>query len=119
MADFPLLKSGAIAQYPVQARRSHSTRVLEFVDGGEQRFRNYAEPLRRWVIRLELLTETELKELENFFRTQAGRQQQFSFLDPLTNATVENCSFDSDSIDLTLTGFDQGRTTITIRENRE
>jgi len=118
MADFPLLKSGAVTQYPSAARRTFSTRVLEFVDGHEQRFRRYGAPLRRWSIELNLLTEAELKEVENFFRAQAGRQQEFSFLDPFTNDTVEHCSFESDAVELTLTGFDQGRTAIIIRENR-
>lgn len=118
MADFPLLKSGAVLQYPGERQVAVSTRVLSFVDGGEQRFRLRGAPLRQWVIRLELLTETELKELENFFRVQAGRQEEFTFLDPWTNTEVEHCSLAEDSIELVLAEFDRGRTTLTIRENR-
>ena len=118
MADFPLLKTGAVLQYPGQRQLVVSTRVLEFVDGSEQRFRRYAGPLREWVIRLELLTEGELMQLQDFFRVQAGRQQDFAFLDPWTNAEIEHCSLASDSLEIALDGIDRGRTTLTIRENR-
>jgi hypothetical protein len=118
MADFPLLKTGAVMQYPAERRRDYATRVLEFLDGGEQRFRSQPEPLRQWIIRLDLLQEGELKALENFFRAQAGRQQEFTFLDPWTAEEVEHCSFASDTLELSLTGHDRGRATLTIRENR-
>jgi hypothetical protein len=118
MADFPLLKSGAVLQYPGERQVAVSTRVLAFVDGGEQRFRQRGAALRQWVIRLDLLTEAELKDLENFFRVQAGRQEEFTFLDPWSNTEIANCSLTEDSIEIVLAGLDRGRTTLTIRENR-
>lgn len=118
MADFPLLKSGAVMQYPAQRQVEFATRVLEFADGSEQRFRRYGSALRQWVIRLDLLTEGELKELESFFRIQAGRQEEFTFLDPWSNTEVAHCSLAEDSLEISLTGLDRGRTTLTIRENR-
>ena len=118
MADFPLLKSGAVTQYPSSRAQQYGTRVLEFVDGGEQRFRERGSPLRQWVVRLDLLLDTELKQLEEFFRAQAGRFEEFAFLDPWTAAEVPHCSLADDSFEFALTEHDRGRTTLTIRENR-
>jgi len=118
MADFPLLQTGAVTQYPSQRQRAYSTRVLEFVDGGEQRFRQSGAALRQWVIRLDLLFESELKALENFFRAQAGRYEEFTFRDPWTAEEVPHCSLASDTFEFSLTEHDRGITTLTVRENR-
>jgi len=72
MSDFPILKTGAILQYPAQKAIRFSTAVLRFVDGAEQRFRDYQMPLRRWTIQLDLLDENELHVLNEFFRAQSG-----------------------------------------------
>ena len=60
MANFPALKTGAVAQYPSDRTRRYSTQVLRFLDGSEQRFAGFGAPLKRWLIRLELLDDTEL-----------------------------------------------------------
>lgn len=116
--DFPLLKTGAVTQYPSARHQSYDTRVMSFVDGGEQRFRQRGAPLRYWIIRLDLLEESELKALENFFRAQAGRFEEFTFLDPWTAEEVEHCSLAEDVFESSLTEHDRGRTTLTVRENR-
>jgi hypothetical protein len=116
--NFPLLKTGAVTQYPSSRQRSYDTRVMTFVDGGEQRFRQRGAALRDWTIRLDLLEEGELKALENFFRAQAGRFEEFTFLDPWSGEEVEHCSFAEDAFEFTLTAHDRGQVTITVRENR-
>jgi hypothetical protein len=58
MATFPALRTGAVAQYPSERHMRFSTRVLEFVDGQEQRFREFSRGLRRWVIHLDLLDDS-------------------------------------------------------------
>jgi hypothetical protein len=118
MSDFPLLKTGAVTQYPSSRGLSTATRVMEFLDGSEQRFRQAKGPLRQWVIRLDLLLESELKALENFFRAQAGRREEFTFVDPWSAEAVPHCSLADDVFEFALTGHDQGRTTLNIRENR-
>ncbi len=118
MSNFPALKTGAILQYPAQKAIQFSTRVLRFIDGSEQRFRNYQTPLRRWVIRLDLLDETELQVLREFFRYQAGAAQSFSFLDPWDGTSYPNCSIENDEMKEELADEVKGKTTLIVLQNR-
>ncbi|HML15624.1 MAG TPA: DUF2460 domain-containing protein [Bryobacteraceae bacterium] len=118
MASFPVLKTGVVAQYPSDRQRNFSTQVFRFLDGSEQRFPGYGAPLRRWTIRLDLLDESELANLEQFFESEGGRAGSFSFTDPFDGTVYANCSFDADQLALNFAGAQQGKTTAVIRENR-
>jgi phage-related protein len=118
MANFPALKTGAVAQYGSDRSRQFSTQVLRFVDGNEQRFPGYGAPLRRWVIRLELLDESELNTLEVFFENEGGRAGTFSFTDPWDGTVYATCSFDSDEMVLEFQEAARGKTQVIVKENR-
>lgn len=118
MAVFPRLKTGAIAQYPSERSKRFSTAVYEFIDGREQRFPQFGAPLRRWLVRLELLDELELFRLEQFFIEQGGASGRFSFFDPWDSAEYPDCSFESDDFDLHFAGIGDGRMSIVVKENR-
>lgn len=118
MSAFPHLKTGAVLQYPASQSSSHSTCVLRFVDGSEQRFREHPQPLRKWVIRLELLDETEVATLEKFFQSQLGRLGDFAFTDPWDGTTYPSCSLEEDSITMTFEDLMRGQVTVVVRENR-
>lgn len=118
MSTFPTLKTGAILQYPAQRGTQFSTQVLRFVDGSEQRFRDYPSPLHRWVIQLNLLDEVELHELRDFVRTESGAFGSFSFTDPWSGTLYPHCSLDGDEIAEQLQDEQKGKTSLTIRENR-
>jgi phage-related protein len=118
MSNFPTLKTGATLQYPAQRATEFSTDVVRFVDGSEQRFRGYATSLRRWVIQLNLLDETELHTLREFFVTQSGAAQSFSFTDPWDGTVFPNCSLDGDDMTEELSSAEQGKTMLTVVENR-
>ena len=118
MASFPTLKSGVVAQYPSDRSRSFSTRVLRFLDGSEQRLPGYGTPLRRWSIQLDLLDESELANLEQFFESEGGRAQTFSFTDPWDGTVYPSCSFDSDTLALLYRGQALGKTSVVVKENR-
>ena len=118
MSDFPQLKSGAVAQYPAQRTLSYSTRIMRFLDGSEQRFRDYGVPVRRWVIRLDLLDESEMEAVERFLATQQGKLSDFSFDDPWTGSEHASCSLDGDTAVLEYLREGRGRTTLVVRENR-
>jgi hypothetical protein len=106
--NFPNLKTGAVTQYGSSKSSAFSTQVYRFVDGTEQRFPAFAAQLRRWVIRLSLLDESELTAL-------AELPETFSFTDPMDGATY-TARFDSDELSLR---FDvHGSTVATIREVR-
>jgi len=118
MSDFPTLKTGAILQYPAQKAVRFSAVVLRFTDGAEQRFRDYRAPLRRWMIRLDLLDQTELHVLREFFRAQSGAAGAFAFTDPWDSAVYPNCSFENGEITEELLDEMKGKTALTVQENR-
>ena len=118
MANFPILKTGAVMQYPAKAITRYSNHLVRFVDGAEQRYRNYGAPLREWVIRLELLDETEIKSLEQFFSDQRGQFESFVFVDPKDNVTYPDCSLMIDDLEFSLDGERRARTTVLVKENR-
>ena len=117
MAEFPTLKTGAVAQYPLRRRSSYSTEVTQFLDGSEQRFANFRAPLRQWLIRLDALDETEAAELLLFFENHAA-DVSFAFTDPMDGATYPTCSVDQSELALTLSGEGRAGLEIIIRENR-
>ena len=96
MSAFPKLKTGAVAQYPASRALAHATEVVRFLDGTEQRYRARGATVRRWVIRLNLLDETEIARLQEFFIAEQGRSGSFSFEDPWDGSVHANCSLESD-----------------------
>ena len=118
MSNFPNLKTGAVLQYPAQREVRFATKVLRFLDGTEQRFRGYQAPLRRWTVRLDLLDQGELQLLREFFRTEAGAADNFVFVDPWDGTTYGNCSLQGADIVQQLLDEMNGKTSVTVRQNR-
>ncbi|MFN0106533.1 MAG: DUF2460 domain-containing protein [Bryobacteraceae bacterium] len=118
MNEFPKLKTGAVAQYPAQRTTRYSTRVMRFMDGSEQRYREFSGPLRRWVIELTTLDEEEMDALEAFFLAEQGGYGTFSFVDPWDDLEYADCSLENPDAFFDFTGFHDGRTTLVVRQNR-
>jgi len=116
MSQFPILRTGAVMQYPARMDVSFSTSVIRFMDGSEQRFRLYQAPLHRWIIQLELLDEGELSQLREFFRDQ--NCQSFAFTDPSDGVVYSSCSIGDDSMMDRLAAVSAASTSLTIVENR-
>jgi hypothetical protein len=117
MDMFPVLKTGAVIQYPAERELRFSTQVFEFIDGSEQRFRDYALGLRRWVVRLDLLDPGELQSLISFF-DDAAAVTNFLFTDPWDGVVHPNCVVEGQELKTELLGEWMGRTELIIRENR-
>ncbi len=117
MSTFPTLKTGAVMQYPAPRGVAFSTTALQFVDGTEQRFRNYQAPLHKWVIQLSLLDQSELHQLQEFFRSNVGSAGNFAFTDPRDGTNYASCSLGSDSMTAVLVGEWNGETSLTVMEN--
>lgn len=115
---FPKLKTHAVAQYPATKTTQFRTETLRFVDGMEQRYREWPGALGRWTIHLEALDESEIAQIEAFVAANQGRNGTFSFTDPWDGAVHSNCSLGSDDLTLEWTAELRGRTTLTIVENR-
>jgi hypothetical protein len=105
-------------QYPAQRGVRFSSQVVRFVDGREQRYRDFRAGLRRWVVRLDLLEEGELAELEWFFRANQGAFSSFTFADPWDQHEYTDCSIEEDAFEAEWEDELRGRTTLTVRENR-
>lgn len=118
MATFPKLKTDAVMQYPGTRETRYASRVVRFLDGAEQGYREFPNALRRWSIRLDLLDETELAELENFFWTSAGAAGSFSFTDPWDETVYTNCSLEGDGLEMEFREEMRGATVLVVRENR-
>ena len=114
---FPILKTGAVTQYPATQNIQYSSFVVRFLDGSNQRYRKYAAPLRRWVIRLAMLDETEIYAMEKFFQEQGGSFGSFGFIDPWTQALFPDCSIDQDELNYQLSGEARGAVNIIVTEN--
>lgn len=114
---FPVLKTSALAQYPATRAARYDTEVIEFIDGSEQRYRKRKKPAKRWIIRLDLLDETEMGELVQFFNTAQGRAGHFEFEDPWTGAVHKDCSLEIDELLTELAGETRVATVLVLRDN--
>src|SRR5579885_2774505 len=104
MPAFPVLKTNAVAQYPANKAVQFKNQILRFVDGSEQRYRDSAGPLHRWVIQLNRLDETEMAAVEEFFLANQGSYGGFEFTDPWDGTSYPNCSLADDSCQLSWMG---------------
>jgi hypothetical protein len=118
MANFPSLKTGAVAQYPATRRIRYQNQALRFVDGTEQRYRDSEAPLRRWEIRLSQLDEGEMAVLEEFFTANQGAFGSFAFTDPFDGSTYPDCSLETDALGVAAVADMSSATALTVVENR-
>jgi hypothetical protein len=85
MPIFPQLSSGALAQYPIAARRIVRTVLNEAADGRHYKYADARLARAEWDIRLAALTSEEWQKIEDLYVASEGRLQTFTFLDPLDN----------------------------------
>lgn len=114
MAGFPVLKTGAVAQYPLDYGVRFLTQAVRFMDGSRQRFGLYGNGLRRWTLKLELLGEDELAAVIAFVEEQGSAP--FAFTDPTTGAVAAACVISGEQLDVTMNGEMRGQTTVVIEE---
>jgi hypothetical protein len=114
MATFPILKTGALAQYPLARSVRFSTQSVRFMDGSRQSFRLYGNGLRRWTVKLDKLDETELGAVIAFVEQQGSAT--FTFTDPVTGDSVTPCAIDGEQFSAGMTREMNGQATLTIGE---
>lgn len=115
MADFPLLRSGARAQYPLTRVTRFDTHVVRFVDGGEQRFRTHPGAERVWEVRLSDLDSDEARSFRSFVDQNAGQQGEFFFIDPESGAAVPECHLADDALQMTQTDDEKHATQLRVK----
>lgn len=117
MPDFPILSTGAITQYPSGVTSGQSAQVIRFLDGSDQRFLMHKAMLRQWQIRLDLLNEIEIRQIEAFFTGVQGDYSLFTFPDPFTGAMVPSCRLAAPSLVSEYLGVDNSATSFWVIES--
>jgi hypothetical protein len=113
-SSFPVLKTGAIAQYPFDRGTCFSTQSVWFMDGSRQNFRLYGASLRRWTLKLDQLDAEELAAVIAFVEQQGSAS--FAFLDPVSGDTVAACMISGQQSGAVMNAEMSSRTTIVIEE---
>lgn len=116
---FPKLNTSALAQYPSTRSIRFQNQVVQFLDGTTQRYRESSGSLHEWQIRLDLLDESEMAAIEQFFVENQGAFGSFAFTDPWDGQSYANCSLRSGDLALSSLAELQGRTALTVRQNRD
>jgi hypothetical protein len=98
MPTFPLLNTGAVAQYPLPLTYTWPVEVIRFIDGSDQRFLVRGKTLRSWHVQLSALREDEIFALEQFMEAVQGQYTLFNFPDPYSGETVPNCRLGSSDL---------------------
>ena len=114
MATFPLLKTGAVAQYPLDRGVRFSTQAVRFMDGSQQRFRLIGTGLRRWTLKLDQLDEQELAAVIAFVEQQGSAV--FAFTDPVTGDNAATCLISGEQFEAIMNREMSGKTTFVIEE---
>jgi hypothetical protein len=115
MATFPtLLKTGAVAQFPLARVTRFVTQSVRFLDGGRQTYSLSGTGLRRWELRLDRLDEEELAAVAAF--AEAIGTGTFSFTDPGTGETAAKCVISGWRLGTSLAGDLDGAATLGIEE---
>jgi len=116
MSVFPLLSSGAVSQYPTGYTSGQGVQAIRFLDGSDQRYLNQGRMLRQWTIRLDLLNEAEVAQIEAFFIEQQGDYSIFSFPDPISGTSVPNCRLASPGLVSAYVGPDVSSVSLVVIE---
>ncbi len=116
MPTFPSLSSGAITQYPLIFGISQGTSVVRFMDGADQRFLTQGRQFRSWEIRLALLNDSELEQLEAFFDSQQGAYSTFTFPDPISGLDIANCRIGASELTTTYAALGAGSASVRVVE---
>jgi hypothetical protein len=118
MASFPQLRTGAVAQYPLDRALDFQNQTVRFVDGTDQRYRDSGGYRMRWRIQLNALDEGEMASLEEFFEASQGAFGTFTFTDPWDGREYEDCSLELDELRVTTAAELRGMTQLTVVRNR-
>ena len=116
MATFPVLSTRAVTQYPTPMSTGQATQVIRFLDGSDQRYLTQSRTFRSWEIRLDLLNEAEMQQIEAFFVAQDADFSTFVFPDPYSGTEVPNCRLAAPGLTTEYFGVDVGSTSFWVIE---
>jgi phage-related protein len=114
MPDFPVLKTGVAAQYPLGQSVRFQTQTVEFLDGSKQRYALQRRGLRTWTVKLDLLDDREFRAIVDFVERVGSAS--FLFTDPVSGDSGINCILAGDTFDSVMNGEMTGQATLVIQE---
>lgn len=118
MLEFPQLKTGVRAQYPLEKELLAWTKVFRFLDGRQQRF-PVKKMRKRWRIQLDQLDEKETAVLEEFARRHRETAEPFRFTDPMTGSEHWPCHLEGGEHTQFVSGPARGGTVLVVVEGEE
>jgi hypothetical protein len=116
MLTFPLLNSGAVAQYPLPLSYTSPVAIIRFIDGTDQRFVARGTTLRTWRIHNAFLNEDEIYQVELFFESTKGQYSLFDFPDPYSGVLVPNCRLGENALSTDYVGVDLASSSLWVVE---
>ena len=116
MPSFPVLKTGAVAQYPLATGLRFATQDVRFLDGSRQTYSMQGNVLRSWRIQLDRLDAQEAGRVSQFVEAVQGAS--FTFPDPVTGTNVANCIFEAEELAMDATGEMRAEALLLVRETR-
>jgi hypothetical protein len=119
MANFPLLSTGAVAQYPLTRGTGFAVEAILFLDGTGQRCVTRSKKLRSWQVALSQLDEVELQRIESFFDGVQGNFGSFTFVDPYTGESVPNCRLSNPLVITQYKAVGSGAASLWIEESND
>jgi hypothetical protein len=82
---FPQLRSGAVAQLPLQRSENYRTLRNALADGSVIQMSDASFARVVWTLKFSDLTVDEAQALQSLFRSADGRLNTFTFVDPSAN----------------------------------
>lgn len=116
MANFPTLKSGAVAMYGTTQTLAYNTGLVQFVNDAEQRWRGMPQ-LFRGTLNYTDLNGYDLGLLQEFFRSCKGRLDTTWSL-TIDGQTWNDLTFDQDDFTYTESKPNLYACTLKVRQTR-
>lgn len=99
MEEFPVLRSGALVQYPVRRGQGTVHMNVEFWGGGGQSYVRKKANALTWMLKYVGLSEEEVAYLLEFCEKHEESGMLFSFRDPIEGTLYDHCRVEPDSIE--------------------
>jgi hypothetical protein len=117
MSVFPQIAGGLVtSQRPYISTASFLHTTNEMDCGVRYAYSWRANPIYTWTLTFPHIPTTDVKTLEDFFNSMAGRYGTFSFTDIADGSTHTNCRFDQDTFAVMYNGVNDCAVVLKIAE---
>jgi len=114
---FPSLRTGKVAQYPMERKTRLLADVQQFLNAAEQAYVDTTTARKAWRLSFTKLSDNEVATLKAFFESNQGRKGVFTFVDPWDAASYTTCSFAEDTFPQVQAEEGNNSLTLTVYEH--